>query len=113
MEGGLSGTRRLGSPLVGGFGGTKGAEWAGAVHALVGDGAGGGTECGAGAIVGIGAWLRGGRQAKGSFDVLGSKGGRTWKLGLGGHRVVQVSPPPTPVSFPPLSPSGLWSLRRG
>lgn len=48
--------------------------------------AGRGTGGGARAVVGIWASLGGGCQAEGSFAVLGSKGGRKWKLSGSGER---------------------------
>lgn len=94
---------------AGGFRGTKRAEWAGHTIPWLAVVMGGGTGCGARAIMGTWALLSGGHQSEGSLDVFGAEGGRKWMLlvsqeerGLGGHGI-HMSPNPTPVSVPPLS----------
>lgn len=94
---------------AGGFRGTKRAEWAAHTIPWLAVVMGGGTGCGARAIMGTWALLSGGYQSEGSLDVFGAVGGRKWMLlvsqeerGLGRHGIY-VSPNPTPVSVLPLS----------
>ena len=114
VEGGLLGTGRLGRP-PGGRPGTwrgPGGSMGRAVPFLVGIGGG---QRGRGRMWDLGhhgclgslGWRIPGQ---GHFPVFSSKGGRQWKLGL---EDTGLSPTPTPVSVPPLSSSGLWSLGAG